>query len=198
MMRFQISMLAHPSFERRQLLFVYEDGHIPNFGKIDKRREIGDACNPVLALRGQICQRRGEQCSAEAIADRVDAMLSGRRLDSIEGRQGALEPVVFKVLFSVLLVGIYPGDDEDSMSLIDGPFDERVLRLQIENIELVDPRWHDEEWPPANFSCRRRILDQLHELVLVDDFSGSRCDVFAEAESYHVSHRNRKAAISTL
>src|ERR1700747_2193714 len=127
-MCFQISMLAHSSFERRQLLFVYEDGHIPNFGKIDERREIGDACNPVLALRGQICQRRGEQCSAEAIADRVDAMLSGRRLDSVEGRQGALEHIFFKVLFSVLPVGIYPGDDADSMSLIDGTFEDGILR----------------------------------------------------------------------
>ena len=141
------------------MLFVYEDGHIPHFGKIDKRREIGGACNPVVALRGRICQRRGEQGSAEAIANHVDATLSGRRLDCVEGRQGSLEHVIFKALFSELLIGIYPGDGEDSMSLIDGPFDEGVLRLQVENIELVDPWWHDEEWPSANFSCRRRILD---------------------------------------
>ncbi len=128
-LRFQISALAHPSFERRQLLFVDEHGHITDFGKIDERREIGGACNSVVSLRGRICCRRGEQGSAEAIANRVDTTLSGRRLDCVQCRQRSLEHVIFKALCSELLIGIYPGDGEDSMSLIDGPFDEGVLRL---------------------------------------------------------------------
>jgi hypothetical protein len=61
-----------------------------------------------------------------------------------------------------------------------------------------NPRRHDEQWPPPGFSCRRRILDQLHKLVLVDDFSWSRCDVFAEAESLHVGHCNREPPIAAL
>jgi hypothetical protein len=42
------------------------------------------------------------------------------------------------------------------------------------------------------------VLNQLHELVLVDDFSWSRCDVFAEAESLQVSHRNRKPTVTAF
>src|SRR6267154_1647154 len=85
--------------------------------------------NSVVSLRGRICCRRGEQGSAEAIANRVDTTLSGRRLDCVQCRQRSLEHVIFKALCSELLIGIYPGDGEDSMSLIDGPFDEGVLRL---------------------------------------------------------------------
>src|SRR4029077_16062868 len=49
-----------------------------------------------------------------------------------------------------------------------------------------------------DFCCRLRILDQLHELVLVDDFSWGHCDVFADAESLHVGHCNCKPAIAAL
>src|SRR6476659_11432138 len=110
----------------------------------------------------------------------------------------SLEHIIFKAFFGEPLIGIHPGDCEERVALIDRPFYEGILRLQIENIKLVDPRRHDEQGQPSDFLRRWLVLDQLHELVLVDDFSWSRCDVFAEAESLHVSHRDRKPTIAAF
>src|SRR4051812_9230311 len=56
--------------------------------------------------------------------------------------------------------GIGPGDHEHGIALIDGELDEAVFGLEIENIELVDPRWHDQQRPLVYLVGGREILDQ--------------------------------------
>jgi hypothetical protein len=52
----------------------------------------------------------------------------------------------------------------------------------LEHVELVDPRRHDEQRAAPDVGRRRRILDELHQLVLIDDLARRRRDVFAEPE----------------
>ena len=52
----------------------------------------------------------------------------------------------------------------------------------LEHVELVDPRRHDEQRAAPDVGRRRRILDELHQLVLIDDLARRRRYVFAEPE----------------
>src|SRR5882724_693469 len=82
------------------------------------------------------------------------------------------------------------------MPLVDRPLDQRVLRLQVENVELVDPRRNNEEGALPNFRRRGSILDELHKAVLEYDLPRRRRNVLAETKSIHVGHRDRKAAVA--
>jgi hypothetical protein len=61
----------------------------------------------------------------------------------------------------VALVRIDPGNDEDRVALFDGPFDEGLLRIEIENVELVDPGRHDQQRAFEHGFGRRLVLDDL-------------------------------------
>jgi hypothetical protein len=96
------------------------------------------------------------------------------------------------------LVRIHPGDDEQGVALVHGPLDEGVLRFQVEDVELVDPGRHDQQRPPPHLGRRRRVLDQLHQVVLEDDLAGRRRHVLAEPEGPLVRHRDREPAAAAL
>ena len=84
------------------------------------------------------------------------------------------------------------------MALPDRPADERVPRPQIENVELVDPRRDDQQRPPLHGFGRRRVLDQLDQIVLVDDLARRRRDVLADLERRHVGHADMQPALAAL
>ena len=44
------------------------------------------------------------------------------------------------------------------MALVDRPLEERILGLQVENIEPVDPWRHNQQRPLAHRLGRRRVL----------------------------------------
>ena len=68
------------------------------------------------------------------------------------------------------------------MSLFNSPFDERLFRIEVENVELVDPGRHDQEWPLEHLVGGRLVLDQLHQRVLEDDHSGRDGEIAADRE----------------
>src|SRR3546814_20840112 len=57
--------------------------------------------------------------------------------------------------------------DLHRVALRDRPADEGVLRPQIQDVVLVDPRRDDQQRPLGDLLGRRRVLDELHEVVLV-------------------------------
>jgi hypothetical protein len=97
-----------------------------------------------------------------------------------------------------LFVGIDPGDDEDRVALLGRPLDERVLGLEVQNVELVDPRRHDQQRHLVDLLGRRRVLDQLHDLILVDDLAWGRGDVHADLEGVHVGLADGELALAAL
>ena len=48
------------------------------------------------------------------------------------------------------------------MPLINRPFDERVLGLKVEDVELVDPGRNYEEGSTFDLTGGRRLLEKLH------------------------------------
>ena len=74
------------------------------------------------------------------------------------------------------------------MSLLDEPAHHRVLRLEIEDVVLVEPRRHDEQRPARDALRRGRVLDELHQVVLPDDLAGRDGEIHADFEGRLVRH----------
>ena len=66
-------------------------------------------------------------------------------LDRLGGGQQAFGHVVLEGLVLEALVGIDPGHHEHREALADHVADEGLLRPEIEDVELVDPRRHDQQ-----------------------------------------------------
>ena len=84
------------------------------------------------------------------------------------------------------------------MALRHRPADEAVPRPQVEDVELVDPRRHDQQRPLQHLLGRRRVLDQLHQVVLVDHLAGRDADVLADLEGVGVGHLDAQLALAAL
>ena len=58
-----------------------------------------------------------------------------------------------------LLAGVLPAQHEDRWPCSTGVTDERVFRLQVEDVELVDARRHEQDRPLVDLVGQRRVLD---------------------------------------
>ena len=72
---------------------------------------------------------------------------------------------------------------EHRVALRDGPADEGFLRVEVEDVELVDPGRHDQQRPLQHRLGRRRVLDQLDQVVAEDHLAGRGRDVLADLEA---------------
>jgi hypothetical protein len=72
------------------------------------------------------------------------------------------------------------------------------LTHETEDVELVDPRRHDQERPAEHLLGRGRVLDQLHELVLEHDLARRHGHVLAQAEGAVVGHGDVQAPLAPL
>src|SRR4029077_12779788 len=136
----------------------------------------------------QIGKRARDQGATDAVSNGIDLALAGRSFDGVDGREGPFNQIIRELFAGELGARIDPRDDEYRVALINAPLDERVLWLQIQNIEFVDPRRHDEQGAALHGRRRRLVLDKLHELILENDFSRRVRDVFAKAEGPKVAH----------
>ena len=151
-----------------------------------------------VALRREIGERSCGQDPADAEPEDVDLALAGRLLDRVERGERPFEHVVLEILVREVGARVDPGDHERGVPLIDAPFDEAVLRLQIEDVELVDPGRHDQERALVHLRGGRRVLDQLHQIVLVDHLAGRGGDVLADLERLLVGHADLQAPSAPL
>src|ERR1700746_869061 len=72
--------------------------------------------------------------------------------------------------------------------MFDKEADETVLGLQIENVELVDPRWNEQQRDRVGLLGERRVLDQLDEAVSVDDLPLRDGKVLSGRKRFGVGH----------
>ncbi len=84
------------------------------------------------------------------------------------------------------------------MALIDGPLDPRILLAQVDDVELIDPRRHEQERPLNDLFGARIILDQFHHLIAEDDLAGSRRDVLADHELIVIGLTDPERALAPL
>ena len=127
-------------------------------------------------------ERGREDRSADAEAERVDLLLAADLPDDGDRAQDGAVDVVVPGALGDLLAGVLPAHHEDAMALGDGVADQRVLGLQVEDVELVDARRHEQDRPLVHLRRQRRVLEQLEELVLEDHRAARRRDVAADLE----------------
>ena len=139
-----------------------------------------------MAAGGVVGERRRQKRAADTIAEHVRLLLPCLPLHGLGRRQDALGHVVLERLVRETLVRIDPGDHEDGEALVHHPFDERLRRRQVQNIELVDPRRHDQQRRAVHLVRGRRVLDQLQHVVLEDDLARRHGEILADAEGRRV------------
>ncbi len=194
----EIALLAHHLFDAGELVLVDEHAELARLGEVDLRGEEGAGRDPVIAACRHVGKRGRHQGAADAIADRRDLLLAGRLLDGVERRERPQLHIVLERQLAQPLVGIDPGDHEHGVAVLGRPLDEGVLRLEIEDVELVDPGRHDQERHRIDLVGQRRVLDQLHQLVLEDDLAQRGGDVLAHLEGLHVGLADRQPTLATL
>ena len=167
-------------------------------GEVDLRRKESRRRHAHAPLFGKPRQRRGEQGAADAVADGVDLHLAGGLLDDVHRRERAFLHIVVEGLHPRRLSGIDPRDHEHRDALIDAPFDEGFFRPEVEDVELVDPGRHDQKRRAQHVLRGRRILDQLHQLVLVDHLARRRRHVDADDEVGRVGLADPQRAAAGL
>ena len=179
---FEHACLLHAAFEAGNLIFIDKDQKIAGMSEVHLRGKERRRCHAHAAFLREPCQRRREQRAADAIAHGVDAHFPGDFLDDIHRGDGTFAHVVLEGLAAERLVGIDPRDQEHRDALIDAPLHERLLPVEIENVELVDPRRHDQQRRAQHVFRSGLILDELHDLVLEDHLARSQCNVPADLE----------------
>ena len=68
------------------------------------------------------------------------------------------------------------------------PAHERVFLAHVEDVKLVDPRRQDQERALVHDLRERRILHELHEVVLIDNFAWRNREIAADLEGVGVGH----------
>ena len=131
-------------------------------GEIDLRREKRGRGNTLIALARHVRERHCQKCPANTITDRIHLALAGGLFDNVECGERALAHVILEAPLGEPCVRVDPGDDEDGEALIHTPFDEGFFRRQIENVELIDPRRHDQQRSLEHAFSGRRVLNELH------------------------------------
>ena len=182
----EIALLRHHLFQRLELRVVDEDEKIARLAEVDLRREEARRGDAVVALRRHIGERAREQRAADAIAEHVHVVEAELSVDGLDGRENALMHIVFEGLLGVGRIRVDPRDHEHREALIDRELDEGFLRHEIEDVVLVDPWRHDDERPLVNLLGRRRVLDELDEIVLEDDLARRDGEIAPDLEGAEI------------
>ena len=81
------------------------------------------------------------------------------------------------------------------MPLIHRPTDEGILRAQVKNVIFVDPGRQDQQRALQHFLSGGRILDQLHQIILINNLARRDGDILAHLELAFIRHADAKVAL---
>jgi hypothetical protein len=146
------------------------------------RGKEGQRLEGIVVVAGAGGGGDGEQGAAEAVADAMHLVAGRDLVDRAERRLDAERAVVLEREVAVVGAGVLPGDDEDGEALGDQVLDQRVLRREVENVVFHDPGRHDQHRLRPHLSGRRRVLDELDQLVAEHDLAGRHRQVAADLE----------------
>ena len=167
-------------------------------------REIGMSIEECRGLDGIVTSCRvvgqpdcGER-STQAHRHRVHRGGTGDVTNDSHGIQRSLEQVVAESEPAHRLIRIAVTDRKTRMTVLDGPLDETLARCQIHDVELVDPRWAEQQRNRVRLRCLWRVLDQLDEFAAVDDASRRGSHVDADLESGTVDLRRPSTVVAKI
>jgi hypothetical protein len=88
-------------------------------------------------------QHRRQRRARDAVADGVDLLLAGDLAGDAHRLEVALLDILLQPDIGIARVGVLPADHEQRVALVHDPADQAVLRLQVHDVELVDP-WRED------------------------------------------------------
>ena len=148
--------------EVADLAFIDEEAEFAGLGKIGLRGQQGQRFVGWRLRRGG----DGQQGAAQAIPCGMD--LRGAAVQGDDGAQRIEDTqaqIVVERQVAVARVGVAPGQHINRVPLPHQIVDERVVRLQIEDVVLHDPRRHDQQRLGVHLGGLRRVADQFDQVV---------------------------------
>ncbi len=186
--------MLHFFLQRTDLLFVDEHFELARPLEIDHGHKKGRAADALLLFCCQPGHCRRQQGAAEAVTNDIALFLARDVFDQIKRRQRTFGQIVVETFVREFAVGIDPGHDKHRVPLLHRPAHEGIVFAQVEDVELVDPRRNDQQGRRMYLVGQRRILDQLHDVVLEHHLALARADVLAEPECLGVGHAHTQLA----
>ena len=96
------------------------------------------------------------------------------------------------------LVRVHPGDHEHGVALLQQPLHHALLRVQVEDVVLVDPGRDDQQRLGIDLLGQRRVLDQLDQVVLEHHLARADRGVAPDLEGVHVGLPDQELALAAL
>jgi hypothetical protein len=167
-----------------EAFLVDEQADLSGIAEVHHGSEVGGALDAVVAFGLQPGGGGGKQNSAQAVSGNIHLTLTGGLVDSIQGGDGCFQQVVLEALVRETLIGIHPGHHEHRVALVHQPLHHGVARPQVHDVVLVHPRRHDQQRRAVHLLGARRVLNQLHEIVLENDLAGGNGEILSNFESF--------------
>ncbi|MCY1358832.1 hypothetical protein D9M69_453760 [compost metagenome] len=134
-----------------------------------------------LAARLQVALQRGDGQAAGAGAHQVDVLAAGDRAAHVDRFLERLH-IARQAPFAVPRIGVAPADHEHLQAVLQRVLDEALLGAEVEDVELVDLRRHDQQRLEVLLLAHRLVLDQLQHLVAEHHRAGGGGQVLADLE----------------
>ncbi|MCY1418602.1 hypothetical protein D9M71_341650 [compost metagenome] len=161
----------------------------------DQIGRAGDLAQLPACL--QVALQRGHGQAAGAGAHQVDAAAAADRAARLDGLVDGLH-IGGKPPFAMSRVRVAPADDEQLDVVLQCVLHEAFFRRQIEDVELVDLRWHHQQWLGVQVLAQRLVLDQLQHLVAEHHCTGRGGQVAADFEGRLVHLAGHAAVVSQV
>ena len=142
----------------------------------------------LLAPGSQHSQAAGQHGAAHAEAQGVQGVRTGDLLCDADGLDDGVLDVVVPSLLGQLVIGVAPADHKRAMALGHGVTNQRVVGLQVQDVELVDAGWHQQEGAFVHLGGERLVFDELEQVILKHHRALGGGNVFAHLEHAFVRH----------
>ncbi len=129
-----------------------------------------------------------EQRAADAVADGVHLVRAAQFARRAHRRVHALGDVVVEAGVAHVRAGILPAGDVDVEALREQVAHQALFRLEVEHVELVDPRRHDHDRRRPYPGGGRGVVDQLQQAVAQDHRAGRGRERGADMEIARLGH----------
>ena len=187
---FEQAALAHLHLAVFDGLLVNEDIQDAGVAELQQGCQKGGAGDRFLAAGSQHGQRSGQNGAAHTKTQRTDGFGACDLPRDFNRLDGGVFDVVVPGFFGHGLIGVAPAQHKSAVALRHGVTDQRVVGLQVKNVELVDAGRYQQEGFFVNLGGQRLVLDQLEKFVLEHHCAFSGCHVLADLKHALVGHRH--------
>ncbi len=185
----EIALRPHQVFEKTDLALIGKQGEFAGFGEVGLRREQADTGQTFITAPRQRCGCDGQQGAAQAVACGVHLAAGQDGSHRIERGKGAEVQIVIHAQIAFVRARVFPRQHEHRVALIDQKLHQRVVRRQVEDVVLHDPRRHDEHRLGQHRGRGRAVLDEFHQAVAQHHFARGRRQLVAGAKLLHPGGR---------